>query len=269
MELFDSFVRAGNIIEGDGGGFLRNQFGFGFAKLHHSGTTALHAAEEEPENDADEQEGNDETQERHKPVGLGDLVGKFGHIRVVHGCDDFIAPRRDIIKLNLGALTLETLTQLEVNALFSIDNGGFLHLVILQKLEPLLGGHGPKASRSKERDTQNDHTHPDQNVGKRALKQSFQSWSFRGHCGSRDLSRTGLREATRLARVTHARRNVRPGQRALRSVAIDAGVEDTDAFKVSIPLSKIKPVSHHKLVGNIKAQVVNGHIDRHGVRLAQ
>jgi hypothetical protein len=59
-----------------------------------------------------------------------------------------------------------------------------------------------------------------------------------------------------------------PGAKGL-GAPIDGGLEHTHSAEAAIGLRIIKAVTHHKIVGDIKPQVVDGHIDLHSLGLAQ
>ena len=62
FEFFDRFIGSGHIREGDLGALFGDEFRFGFAELHHPAAPALHAGEQEPEDQADDCEGDDEAE---------------------------------------------------------------------------------------------------------------------------------------------------------------------------------------------------------------
>ena len=75
LELLDRLVGAGDVVEGDLRALLRDELRLGLAELHDLVAAALHAREQEPEEEADEAEREQEAEHgESNQFGCGDLV---------------------------------------------------------------------------------------------------------------------------------------------------------------------------------------------------
>ena len=127
LELLDRLVGAGDIREGHLRALLGDQLRLRLAELHDAVSAALHAREQEPEDDGDQQEREQDAEHAGEPVGLRHLVVEARDVGVVDRVDDLGATRGDVVELHLLALVvaggvLEGAGELEVDALLAVDH---------------------------------------------------------------------------------------------------------------------------------------------------
>ena len=183
MELLDGLISTGDIRKSHRGSFFRHQLCSGLPELHDARTPSLHAGEQEPEDQADDDKGQHESQQGHKPVGLGNLISELRHIGVGDRGNDFFTARCHVVELHLGAKIAKPGAQFHVHALLAINDGDRADLVVLEKLQTLLGAHRTETTRRQQRNTNHHDEGTHHNVGKWSLQQRFQGDFLLSHDG--------------------------------------------------------------------------------------
>ncbi len=173
VEFFDGFVGSGDVVEGDLGGFFGDEFGFGFAELHDLVAAALHPGQQEPEDDADEDEGDEEAQHGGEPVAFVDLVVEFGEAGVGDGGDHFAAAWLGVVELHLFAFGAGFLED-EVDALFGVDDGGGVDFAVGEKFEALLRGDAAESGAGEQAEAHGDDDDREHDVEERAAEEALE-----------------------------------------------------------------------------------------------
>ena len=143
LEFLDGFISAGDVHEGHLRHVLVDHLGLGLAELHDLRTAALHAGHQEPEQRAEEDDGDQEREESGEPVALDRLVGVaacgFG---VGDGLDHVHRAGIDEEELDALALVLpvdlEVVLEHQVHAVFAVEDLRLLNLVVGQQPQALV-----------------------------------------------------------------------------------------------------------------------------------
>ena len=139
-QFFNGLVDTGDIVKRDRGCFFRDESGLGLAELHDAVSAAAHRRQHEPEECADQNDGQHETECGEDPVLAGYVVVEaVGQGRVVDGLNNFLTARSDPVELNLLAELGVGRGELEINALVGVNDGGLGYLAAREHLEAHLG----------------------------------------------------------------------------------------------------------------------------------
>ncbi|CAB4575400.1 unannotated protein [freshwater metagenome] len=175
LQLFDCFVRPRDVGKSYRRRLFGHELGPRLAELHDSATATLHRGEHPPEEQTDKQQWEQEAQRGQQPVVARHLViESIGWSGCVDRVDDVGSTRSDEEELNLVAIFLVSRGELEVDAVFYVNNRGLRHGVVLEVGESLIRGDLLKTGCRNKGRTNPDRRDRDEDVNERTSEKLLQ-----------------------------------------------------------------------------------------------
>ena len=204
LELFESLVDSGHVLERDVGVLLVDELGLRFAEVHH--LPARHLGDEEPEDDEDDDEGDEGSQQGHQPGLLGHLVGEsLVRARGVDGLDDLLTALLDVEELDLLAevlvADLVVLFEGEIDALVLVDDLGLLDLVVAQQIQTLFGVDLAEPDPAEEQRPDGHHQQGHHDPDQRPLRRLVEQWATLVRLGHKSSQEKDVGNRFRLPRL--------------------------------------------------------------------